>query len=154
MYQGILGDEDKLVKEIDTLYKILHQSNFSTALQTLKLLYHLLTSRFFFLHFDSFFISPAYFNSIVWSNKCIFFKIQVIFTNSEGISDRFYAALYRRILDLQHGTNVDRQLFSLLYRALSSDTVEYRVIAFIKRLLQVCVVMWKIWQVLYFCIFV
>uniref|UniRef100_A0A0R3RYD1 CBF domain-containing protein n=1 Tax=Elaeophora elaphi TaxID=1147741 RepID=A0A0R3RYD1_9BILA len=93
------GDVGKLMEEIDTLYKILHQSNFSTALQTLKLLYQLLTT-------------------------------------SEGISDRFYAALYRRILDLQHGANVDRQLFSLLYRALSSDTVEYRVIAFIKRLLQ------------------
>ncbi|EFO27198.1 CBF/Mak21 family protein [Loa loa] len=93
------GDVDKLIKEIDTLYKILHQSNFSTALQTLKLLYQLLIA-------------------------------------SEGISDRFYAALYRRILDLQHGTNVDRPLFSLLYRALSSDVVEHRVIAFIKRLLQ------------------
>ncbi|KAL3985664.1 CBF/Mak21 family protein [Acanthocheilonema viteae] len=93
------GDADKLMKEIDTLYKILHQSNFSVALQTLKLLYQLLTT-------------------------------------SEGISDRFYAALYRRILDLQHSTNADRQLFSLLYQALSSDTVEYRVIAFIKRLLQ------------------
>ncbi|EJW85751.1 CBF/Mak21 family protein [Wuchereria bancrofti] len=93
------GDVDKLIKEVDTLYKILHQSNFSTALQTLKLLYQLLIT-------------------------------------SEGISDRFYAALYRRIMDLQHGTNVDRQLFSLLYRALSSDTVECRVIAFIKRLLQ------------------
>lgn len=66
-------------------------------------------------------------------------QVIVIFIHSEGISDRFYAALYRRILDLQHGTNVDRQLFSLLYRALSSDTVEYRVIAFIKRLLQVCI---------------
>ncbi|VDN03196.1 unnamed protein product, partial [Onchocerca ochengi] len=54
----------------------------------------------------------------------------------EGISDRFYAVLYRRILDLQHGTNADRQLFSLLYQALLSDIVEYRVIAFIKRLLQ------------------
>ncbi|VDM92943.1 unnamed protein product [Onchocerca ochengi] len=93
------GDVDKLMKEIDILYKILHQSNFSTALQTLKLLYQLLTT-------------------------------------SEGISDRFYAALYRRILDLQHGINADRQLFSLLYQALLSDTVEYRVIAFIKRLLQ------------------
>uniref|UniRef100_A0A915PTU4 CCAAT-binding factor domain-containing protein n=1 Tax=Setaria digitata TaxID=48799 RepID=A0A915PTU4_9BILA len=93
------GDVDKLTKEIDTLYKILHQSNFSTAVQTLKLLYQLLTT-------------------------------------SEGISDRFYAALYRRILDLQHSPNIDRQLFSLLYQALSSDIVEYRVIAFIKRLLQ------------------
>ncbi|KAM3716776.1 Uncharacterized protein ACO02O_00912 [Dirofilaria immitis] len=93
------GDVDKLMKEIDILYKILHQSNFSTAVQTLKLLYQLLTT-------------------------------------SEGISDRFYSALYRRILNLQHGTNVDRQLFSLLYRALSSDTAEYRVAAFIKRLLQ------------------
>lgn len=63
----------------------------------------------------------------------------IVFIYSEGISDRFYAALYRRILDLQHSTNVDRQLFSLLYRALSSDIIEHRVIAFIKRLLQVCV---------------
>ncbi|VDK76325.1 unnamed protein product [Litomosoides sigmodontis] len=94
------GNVDNLIKEIDTLYKILHQSNFSTALQTLKLLYQLLTT-------------------------------------SEGISDRFYAALYRRILDIQHSKNVDRQLFSLLYRALSSDAIEYRVIAFIKRLLQI-----------------
>ncbi|MCP9264564.1 hypothetical protein DINM_022676 [Dirofilaria immitis] len=97
--KGSQSDVDKLMKEIDILYKILHQSNFSTAVQTLKLLYQLLTT-------------------------------------SEGISDRFYSALYRRILNLQHGTNVDRQLFSLLYRALSSDTAEYRVAAFIKRLLQ------------------
>ncbi|VDM99151.1 unnamed protein product [Thelazia callipaeda] len=92
-------DAVKLMKEVDTLYKILHQSSFSTSVRTLKLLYLLLTSR-------------------------------------EGICDRFYAALYRRIIDFGHSTNVNRQLFSLLHQALDSDPEEHRVIAFIKRLLQ------------------
>lgn len=93
------SEVEKLIKEIDTLYKVLHQSNFATALQTLKLLYQLLL-------------------------------------NSEGISDRFYAALYRKLLDVEHSSAQERQLFILLVKALKNDSVDQRVIAFIKRLLQ------------------
>uniref|UniRef100_A0A915ASH1 CCAAT-binding factor domain-containing protein n=1 Tax=Parascaris univalens TaxID=6257 RepID=A0A915ASH1_PARUN len=93
------GEVGKLMKEIDTLYKVLHQSNFATAIQTLKLLYQLLL-------------------------------------NSEGISDRFYAALYRKLLDVGHSSSRERQLFDLLVKALKNDSMDQRVIAFIKRLLQ------------------
>lgn len=63
--------------------------------------------------------------------------IIVFFFFSEGISDRFYAALYRKLLDVEHSSAQERQLFILLVKALKNDSVDQRVIAFIKRLLQV-----------------
>uniref|UniRef100_A0A0M3J0E6 CCAAT/enhancer-binding protein zeta (inferred by orthology to a human protein) n=1 Tax=Anisakis simplex TaxID=6269 RepID=A0A0M3J0E6_ANISI len=96
------NEAERLTKEIDTLYKVLHQSNFNTALQTLKLLHQLLVT-------------------------------------SEGISDRFYSAFYRKLLDVEHSAKQQSQLFGLLYKTMKNDSETQRVIAFIKRMLQLSV---------------
>ncbi|VDM47019.1 unnamed protein product [Toxocara canis] len=54
----------------------------------------------------------------------------------EGVSDRFYAALYRRLLDVENSAAQESQLFGLLLKTLKNDSVDQRVTAFIKRLLQ------------------
>ena len=41
----ILGNTDQLLKEIDTLYRVVAVSQFGTSLQTLMLLYQVLESR-------------------------------------------------------------------------------------------------------------
>ncbi|KAL7076420.1 hypothetical protein ACQ4LE_004708 [Meloidogyne hapla] len=62
-----------------------------------------------------------------------------IHSASDGITDRFYCAFYRRILNLDAGSSNqnDSKFFSLLQRVLKNDLVECRVRAFIKRLFQV-----------------
>ena len=56
--------------------------------------------------------------------------------SSEGVPDRFYSSLYRRLETLDPAS-ADSQLFDLLYKVLKNDSEESRVRAFIKRLLQV-----------------
>uniref|UniRef100_A0A914UHC0 CCAAT-binding factor domain-containing protein n=1 Tax=Plectus sambesii TaxID=2011161 RepID=A0A914UHC0_9BILA len=56
---------------------------------------------------------------------------------SEGVSDRYYSALYRKLMDPSlHGSGHHAQLFNLLYKTMKSDSVDRRVKAFVKRLLQ------------------
>jgi ribosome biogenesis protein MAK21 len=53
------------------------------------------------------------------------------------VSDRYYSALYRKLIDpTLHGSAHHAQLFNLLYKTLKADSVERRVKAFVKRLLQ------------------
>lgn len=53
-------------------------------------------------------------------------------------NDRFYTALYKKLLDPNIGTTTHQALFlNLLFRALKTDTKIGRVRAFLKRLLQV-----------------
>lgn len=57
--------------------------------------------------------------------------------SSEGVSDRYYSALYRKLIDPNlHGSTHHAQLFNLLYKSLKADPVDRRVKAFVKRLLQ------------------
>nr|CAD2146877.1 unnamed protein product [Meloidogyne enterolobii] len=61
-----------------------------------------------------------------------------IHSASDGITDRFYCAFYRRILNPDgFGNQSHSKFFSLLQRVLKNDLVECRVRAFIKRLFQV-----------------
>jgi hypothetical protein len=64
--------------------------------------------------------------------------IQFFLFLSDGITDRFYCAFYRRLLNLDAGScnQNDAKLFSLLQRVLKNDLIECRVRAFIKRLFQ------------------
>lgn len=58
--------------------------------------------------------------------------------HSESAKDRFYSALYRKLLDLQISvTKHQALLLNLIFRALKKDTNAGRIRAFIKRLLQV-----------------
>uniref|UniRef100_A0A914I2X1 CCAAT-binding factor domain-containing protein n=1 Tax=Globodera rostochiensis TaxID=31243 RepID=A0A914I2X1_GLORO len=61
-----------------------------------------------------------------------------IHSASDGLSDRFYATFYRRLLNLQSGNQQhDSQLFALAQQILSNDLVESRVRAFLKRFFQI-----------------
>ncbi|XP_077366500.1 CCAAT/enhancer-binding protein zeta isoform X2 [Festucalex cinctus] len=56
----------------------------------------------------------------------------------QSVSDRYYSALYRKLLDAGLSTSSRQNMFlNLLYKSLKADTVPRRIKAFIKRLLQV-----------------
>ncbi|KAI6202615.1 CBF domain-containing protein [Aphelenchoides fujianensis] len=64
--------------------------------------------------------------------------LQLLFqmlTYNADLSDRFYAALYQRMHRIRSSKN-DAQFFQLMSRVLRTDTVDTRIRAFIKRLLQ------------------
>ncbi|XP_054616874.1 CCAAT/enhancer-binding protein zeta [Dunckerocampus dactyliophorus] len=56
----------------------------------------------------------------------------------QSVSDRYYTALYRKLLDTGLSTSSRQNMFlNLLYKSLKADIVLRRIKAFIKRLLQV-----------------
>ncbi|XP_026324553.1 CCAAT/enhancer-binding protein zeta isoform X2 [Hyposmocoma kahamanoa] len=58
---------------------------------------------------------------------------------SEGTSDRYYTALYRKLINSEiFNTTHSALLFSLIYKSLRADKSPERVAAFVKRLLQLC----------------
>ncbi|KAL3275496.1 hypothetical protein HHI36_020256 [Cryptolaemus montrouzieri] len=58
---------------------------------------------------------------------------------ANNMSDRFYSALYKKLLDPQVATTTHQaMLLSLVYKALLKDTEINRVKALVKRLLQLC----------------
>ncbi|CAG5059919.1 unnamed protein product [Parnassius apollo] len=58
---------------------------------------------------------------------------------SEGTSDRYYTALYRKLTNAEiFNTTHSALLFSLIYKSLKQDKNIERVTSFIKRLLQLC----------------
>lgn len=58
---------------------------------------------------------------------------------ANAVSDRFYSALYKKLLDPQLATSSQQALFlSLVYKALKKDEDINRVRVFFKRLLQIC----------------
>ncbi|KAM8847394.1 CCAAT/enhancer-binding protein zeta [Synchiropus picturatus] len=94
------GDQ-KVVEQLDTLFKVLHLVRFNTAVQALMLLFQVMDSQ-------------------------------------QSVSDRYYVALYRKLLDPGLASSGRQGMFlNLLYKSLKSDIVLRRVKAFIKRLLQV-----------------
>lgn len=63
--------------------------------------------------------------------------IFVRFFYSEGISDRFYNALYRKLLEPEFLSSCRQPLlFHLLFKAIKSDVMLRRAKAFLIRLLQ------------------
>lgn len=58
-----------------------------------------------------------------------------------AITDRFYMALYRKMMDLELLNHAGRSssLLNLLYKAMKRDTETVRIKAFIKRMLQLAV---------------
>jgi ribosome biogenesis protein MAK21 len=62
-----------------------------------------------------------------------------VMESRKSVSDRFYQALYEKLLDPELRTSSKHAMFlNVLFKALRSDPSEKRVMAFIKRLLQVC----------------
>ncbi|KAJ0026557.1 hypothetical protein NQD34_017557 [Periophthalmus magnuspinnatus] len=61
-----------------------------------------------------------------------------VMDSQQSVSDRYYGALYRKLLDPGlSGSSRQGMFLNLLYKSLRSDTVLRRVKAFLKRLLQV-----------------
>ncbi|KAL3897440.1 MAG: hypothetical protein SGCHY_003409 [Lobulomycetales sp.] len=66
----------------------------------------------------------------------LLFRIQEV---HQGITDRYYRALYQSLLDKRILTASRQALFlNLLFRSLKSDNSMDRVCSFVKRMLQVC----------------
>ncbi|XP_048391700.2 CCAAT/enhancer-binding protein zeta isoform X2 [Stegostoma tigrinum] len=93
-------DDEKMMEQMDTLYRIVHVVNFTTSVQALMLLFQVMDSR-------------------------------------QTVSNRYYVALYRKLLDPGLAQCSKQAMFlNLLYKSLKSDVVLRRVKAFIKRILQ------------------
>ncbi|XP_051908222.1 CCAAT/enhancer-binding protein zeta [Hippocampus zosterae] len=61
-----------------------------------------------------------------------------VMDDQQTTSDRYYVALYRKLLDASLSTSTRQNMFlNLLFKSLKADTVIRRIRAFIKRLLQV-----------------
>ncbi|KAF4099089.1 hypothetical protein G5714_019215 [Onychostoma macrolepis] len=61
-----------------------------------------------------------------------------VMNSQQSISDRYYVALYRKVLDPGLSSSSRKSMFlNLLYKSLKADIVLRRVKAFVKRLLQV-----------------
>ncbi|CAH1791855.1 unnamed protein product, partial [Owenia fusiformis] len=64
-----------------------------------------------------------------------------VMDSNEAISDRYYTALYRKLIDPGLKNSSKQPMFlNLLYKSLKKDISEKRLVAFIKRLLQVCAI--------------
>ncbi|XP_064621873.1 CCAAT/enhancer-binding protein zeta-like [Lineus longissimus] len=72
------------------------------------------------------------------SIQALMLLYQVMGTN-ENLSDRYYMALYKKLLDpdLRHCSK-QAMFLNLLFKSLTKDDAEKRVMAFLKRLLQIC----------------
>ncbi|XP_046401294.1 CCAAT/enhancer-binding protein zeta [Ischnura elegans] len=65
--------------------------------------------------------------------------LQVMDCSTDAISDRFYTALYKKVMDPQlAASNLQAMFISMCYKAVKSDLVVERKKAFVKRFLQVC----------------
>ncbi|XP_067844798.1 CCAAT/enhancer-binding protein zeta isoform X2 [Heptranchias perlo] len=93
-------DDEKIMEQMDTLFRVVHVVNFTTSVQALMLLFQVMESQ-------------------------------------QAISNRYYVALYRKLLDPGLAQCSKQAMFlNLLYKSLKSDLVLRRVKAFIKRILQ------------------
>ncbi|XP_078085710.1 CCAAT/enhancer-binding protein zeta [Mustelus asterias] len=94
-------DDEKMMEQMDTLFRVVHVVNFTTSVQALMLLFQVMDSQ-------------------------------------QAVSNRYYVALYRKLLDPELAQCSKQAMFlNLLYKSLKSDVVLRRVKAFIKRILQV-----------------
>ncbi|XP_057678643.1 CCAAT/enhancer-binding protein zeta isoform X2 [Corythoichthys intestinalis] len=76
----------------------------------------------------------AKFNTAVQALMLLF----QVMDSRQSLSDRYYVALYRKLLDAGLSTSTRQNMFlNLMYKSLKADTAARRVKAFLKRLLQV-----------------
>lgn len=106
---------DAVAEHIDTLFKMVHISNVNIATQALSLIFAIISGK----------------RKQIQSSK-------VEKSARNQIEDRYYSALYRFLLREElETTSRSAMLFNLLYRSLKRDSKNIRVLAFIKRILQV-----------------
>ncbi|XP_033730348.1 CCAAT/enhancer-binding protein zeta-like, partial [Pecten maximus] len=62
-----------------------------------------------------------------------------VMDSSQNVSDRYYVALYKKMIDPALCTSARQAMFlNLLFKSIKKDVADRRVKAFIKRLLQIC----------------
>ena len=104
-----------LTEHTETLFKMIHISNVNIAVQTLSLIFVIVAGK----------SKEAKRDKQERSAK-------------KQLQDRYYMALYRFLLREElENTSRSAMLFNLLYRSLKRDHEGIRILAFIKRLLQV-----------------
>jgi len=110
-----LADVGALAKHTDALFRLVHKGSFAASVQALVLISHIA-------------IGDA-------SNKS---NVPTDTKNSEQaekLINRFYRALYAKLLDNQISTKGRNTMFlNLLFRSLKNDPSDDRCMAFIKRL--------------------
>ena len=95
--------DNSMEEHLETMFKIIHSTNFNTSVQALMLVYQLVQD-----------------------------------SKASGLSDRFYSAFYKKLLDPTLPTSNKQALFlNLTFKALKSDPSDERAACFIRRLLQV-----------------
>lgn len=73
------------------------------------------------------------------SIQALMLLFQVMNTKKTDVADRFYRALYSKMIDPELRTTSNQGMFlNLMYRAMKTDVVVDRIKSFVKRLLQVC----------------
>lgn len=124
-------DEELISRENeDVLFRLIYMSSLSIAIQCLMLLFQV-----GLLNIMSFVC--VYKNSENMNNYQ-FFILQVLKKKGSGLTARFYSALYKKLLDPNMAiTHHQLMMFNLIYKAVRADDNSPRIIAFIKRMLQV-----------------
>lgn len=74
--------------------------------------------------------------SVSLNALCLLHQISDV---SNTLSDRYYSALYKMLIDPNFSKSTQQAiLLNLVYKSLMKDTKKNRILAFIKRLLQIC----------------
>lgn len=103
---------------LDTLFRITHTGTFNVSIQALMLIYHVSAAKR---------VSPSFCPHSL-----------VLTSSSQAVSDRFYRALYASLFDPRLAGSSKQALYlNLVFKAMKQDTDPKRVMAHIKRLVQV-----------------
>ena len=129
-FPALGGDVAPVVKHVDALFRIVHSEAFTTSVRALVLI-----SRIALTDTDN---GAAHGNSKGKKRNGSNGKGQPAAAaddGEQGITTRFYRALYAKLLSPQVSTRAYNTLFlNLLYRSMKRDPSTRRVMAFVKRL--------------------
>lgn len=123
-----LADKSPIAKHLDSIFRIVHTSSFSTATRALVLLSHVVLSS---LPSEAIIVAAApYKPSLIDFNDKPEGETK---TENEAVTNRFYRALYSKLLCDEMGTRTHNTLFlNLLYRSMKRDPSDRRILAFLR----------------------
>lgn len=108
-------------KHAETLFRITHVGTFNTSIRALMLIHQVASAKEVSCPFTCF-------------NLCL----SLTYPRIQAVSDRFYRTLYQSMLDPRLTDSSKQAMYlNLLFKAIKADTSLGRVMAFVKRLLQV-----------------
>ena len=134
-----LRDKEALLKHIDALFRLVHDSSFATSTQALTLISHIAFGG------ERSHVSAAPTKAVKKAKQSRegdnkgSEEASVVDQKEDGATgsllDRFYRALYNQLLSDQVCTRTRNTLFlNLLYRSMKYDPSERRTLAFLKRI--------------------